>query len=116
MLICSIGILLNYSFLELFTADANLGNSLLSRPEVVLGEFDYSLLLVQQQLLEENDGLIVKQNIHTRVYGVPVCPELHKSLLPGNEDLGSFLQVSGKSIYFFLICYHNIRKLLLKIS
>lgn len=81
--------------MELFTADADLGNSLLNRPDIVLTEFDSSLLLVQQQLLQENSELFVKQNIHTRVYGVPMCPELHKSLLPGNEDLDSFLQVSG---------------------
>lgn len=59
-------------------------------------ELDNSLLLVQEQLIEEHNQLMVKQNIHARVYGVPMCPELHKSLLPDNIDLGSFLQVPGK--------------------
>lgn len=90
---------MHFSFLELFTTDVNLGNNLLRNPETILAELDSSLLSLQQQLSEENEELIIKKYIHARVYAVPVCPELHKSLLPGNEDLGSFLQVSGKIQY-----------------
>lgn len=87
-----------FSFLELCTCDASLGNNLLRYPESVLREFDISLQNVQQLLATEGPNAIIKPNIHTRVYAVPICPELHKSLLPENEDVGSFLQISGKLI------------------
>ncbi|KAJ9599686.1 hypothetical protein L9F63_026465 [Diploptera punctata] len=37
----------------------------------------------------------VKFNIHTRMTALPVCPELHRTIFPRNEDVGSFLRVSG---------------------
>jgi DNA helicase MCM9 len=29
------------------------------------------------------------------ILALPVCPELHRTIFPRNEDVGSFLRVSG---------------------
>lgn len=84
--------------MELFEADSDLGNNILKRPEIMLKEFDLSLQVVQQKLLDVHENITKKRNIHTRIYGLPVCSELHKHLLPGNEDLGLFMQISGTRI------------------
>lgn len=73
---------------------------MLRHPEAVLKEFDTSLQNVQHVLAKQHPHATVKPNTHTRVFGVPICPELHKSLLPGNDDLGSFLQISGVTLSF----------------
>lgn len=94
--------MLHFSFLELFSADVNLGKTLLSHPESILSDLDSSLITVQKQLLEEGKNFVIKQNIHARVYGLPVYREQHKNLMPTNENVGSFLQVSGMKIKMFI--------------
>jgi len=36
-----------------------------------------------------------KRHIHTRVTGLPVCPELTRDTLPKSSDVGCFLSISG---------------------
>ncbi|XP_060802180.1 DNA helicase MCM9 isoform X2 [Amyelois transitella] len=41
------------------------------------------------------DYKYLKRNVHARFFGLPVCPELHRTLFPKNIDLGCFLKVTG---------------------
>lgn len=45
----------------------------------------------------------LKRNVQARFFGLPVCPELHRTIFPKNVDLGCFLKVTGNiSIIFKL--------------
>lgn len=89
------------SFVELFEANANLGNQLLENPDKTLEEFDRSVQTAQQHVLidlskdMEVEDFSLKMNVHCRVHALPVCTELHRNLLPANQDLGMFLQITG---------------------
>ena len=50
------------------------------------------LLYNMQQLLFSQ---VRKRHIHTRVTGLPVCPELTRDTLPKSSDVGCFLSISG---------------------
>lgn len=88
------------SFLNLFEADPNTGDGVLCNPKNTLAKCDQDLIKAQQRILEEESStsqkrLSVKQNVSARFYGLPVCPELHRSTIPKNKDLGCFLKVAG---------------------
>ncbi|NXB54654.1 MCM9 helicase, partial [Leucopsar rothschildi] len=42
--------------------------------------------------------LSLKQNLHARVSGLPVCPELTREHIPKSKDVGHFLSVTGTVI------------------
>lgn len=63
------------------------------------------IVKAQQNLLEQDDYKYqveklsyksLKKNVHARFFGLPVCPELHRTVFPKNVDLGCFLKVTGK--------------------
>ncbi|KAK4881303.1 hypothetical protein RN001_004622 [Aquatica leii] len=88
----------NINFIELFDVETKLGNKLLKDPEEALEELDCWVLHVQEMILQEcsdKTNLVFKRNVHARVYGLPACPELHRTVFPRNEDLASFLQITG---------------------
>uniref|UniRef100_UPI00358E190E DNA helicase MCM9-like isoform X1 n=1 Tax=Myxine glutinosa TaxID=7769 RepID=UPI00358E190E len=77
------------------------GEALLSQPEVALRAFDAVLQRASASLLEslaESAGCTVKKNLHTRVSGLPQCPELMRDRVPRAVDLGRLLCVSGTVI------------------
>lgn len=74
---------------------------MLKNPEKTLEEFNTAAQTVQHHVLAELNGdlnvsqLSVKTHVHCRVHALPICPELHRNLLPGNQDMGMFLQITG---------------------
>ena len=42
--------------------------------------------------------LVPKEHIHFRVMGMPMCPEVHRSTIPRNQDFGKFLCIQGTVI------------------
>ncbi|KAK5649225.1 hypothetical protein RI129_000254 [Pyrocoelia pectoralis] len=92
---------LNINFIELFDNDTTLGNELLRDPEQSLDELNNWVLHVQDIILQQlvdNPNLSFKENVCARVYGLPACPELHRSTFPRAEDLNLFLQITGTVI------------------
>ncbi|XP_075210541.1 DNA helicase MCM9-like [Lycorma delicatula] len=91
------------NFLSLFEKNPELGNIVLSSPDSVLPECDKAILEAQRLFFEEDGSesdvkMIIKPKVHTRLSGLPICPELNRTVLPGNDDLGSFLRISGTVI------------------
>ncbi|GLH03509.1 DNA replication licensing factor Mcm2 [Gryllus bimaculatus] len=87
-------------FGSLFEASTEIGNGILANPNHFLPLCDQALLdaeiyLLDEQSEEAKSDLIVKTRIHARVTALPVCPELHRSIFPRNDDIGSFLRLSG---------------------
>ncbi|RZF41605.1 hypothetical protein LSTR_LSTR000319 [Laodelphax striatellus] len=93
------------NFVTLFETSAQLGDDILSNPKDVLPLCDQALIAAQKKILAKfsedeiaAEGLTLKTKIHARLAGLPVCPELNRSVFPGNEDLSSFLRVTGTVI------------------
>lgn len=62
-----------FSFVSLFEVSPELGESVLSKPLLILPTCDEALVEVQSSLLSDIDaGLepVVKSNIHTRITGI----------------------------------------------
>jgi Predicted ATPase involved in replication control, Cdc46/Mcm family len=36
-----------------------------------------------------------KKNLMLHISELPICPQLHRTQFPNNEDIGSLLQISG---------------------
>ncbi|KAF6204872.1 hypothetical protein GE061_019036 [Apolygus lucorum] len=85
------------NFVTLFETCTTLGDGILSQPTALLPLCDKALIEAQQKVKERLQmcSLVVKINVHARIFALPVCPELYKSVFPRNEDLGSFLRISG---------------------
>ncbi|XP_039276128.1 DNA helicase MCM9 [Nilaparvata lugens] len=93
------------NFVTLFETSAQLGDDILSNPKDVLPLCDQALVAAQRKILAKfseqeitSEGLTLKTKVHARLAGLPVCPELNRSVFPGNEDLSSFLRVTGTVI------------------
>lgn len=78
---------------------------MLCSPVKTLPACNSDIIKLQQEILEEDkfSSLIsnlqfkyLKRNVHARFFGLPVCPELHRTIFPKNVDLGCFLKVSGR--------------------
>ncbi|KAM3967013.1 LOW QUALITY PROTEIN: uncharacterized protein ACR2FA_011898 [Aphomia sociella] len=91
-------------FLKLFETYPDVGDKVLCSPIESLPACRQDIIKVQQNLLEEKeynaiisnlDYYYLKRNVHARFYGLPVCPELHRTVFPKNVDLGCFLKVTG---------------------
>ncbi|CAB3360901.1 Hypothetical predicted protein [Cloeon dipterum] len=90
----------NVNFISLFESNYDLGDSLLSNPAGCLAICDKVLLdcqalVVSQQPDEVRHEFVTKTKIHTRFSSLPACPELHRAAFPRNEDINSFLRVTG---------------------
>lgn len=46
----------------------------------------------------EQTNLVMKENIHFRVMGLPDCPEVNRSTMPKLKDYGKFLCIQGTCI------------------
>ncbi|XP_017772102.1 PREDICTED: DNA helicase MCM9-like [Nicrophorus vespilloides] len=84
-------------FVEICDADPKLANSILGSPEEGLQACDNLIISAQEALITQTDNKIytLKKNVHARVFGLPTCPEVHRTDLPKPTDFGSFLQLSG---------------------
>ncbi|XP_013414481.1 DNA helicase MCM9 [Lingula anatina] len=87
--------------LTLFETNMAISEVLISCPLKILPVFDSALKLAQEDIYREHPQrhhMKVKCNIHARIMGLPVCPELTREVLPKTSDVGSFLSVSGTVI------------------
>ncbi|NXO97120.1 MCM9 helicase, partial [Certhia brachydactyla] len=87
--------------LTLFETNMEIGEYFNAFPREVLPVFDSALrraALAALQDSAEPAQLSLKQNIHARVSGLPVCPELTREHIPKSKDVGHFLSVTGTVI------------------
>ena len=85
-----------FNFMELFEDSTTLGNKILTEHEASMEECRESAKVSQEMLKEDlQQNFIVKENVHVRIFQLPSCPELSRIVFPKNQDLNSFLQISG---------------------
>ncbi|XP_023933953.2 DNA helicase MCM9 [Bicyclus anynana] len=91
-------------FLKLFETYPDIGDKVLCSPVSTLKSCNEDIIKAQQNILEKEEykPLIdklnfkyLKRNVQARIYGLPVCPELHRTVFPKNVDIGCFLKVTG---------------------
>nr|XP_026485397.1 DNA helicase MCM9-like [Vanessa tameamea] len=91
-------------FLKLFETYPDVGDKVLCSPVDTIPACNKDILKVQQNILEKEEYKstvlklpfsYLKRNVHARFFGLPVCPELHRTIFPKNVDLGCFLKVTG---------------------
>ncbi|XP_060094620.1 DNA helicase MCM9 [Heteronotia binoei] len=92
--------------LTLFEANMEIGEYFNAFPNEVLPIFDNALrrtaLSVFQSISQAHD-VSIKQNLHARISGLPVCPELTRENIPKTKDVGHFLSVTGTIIRTSLV-------------
>ncbi|XP_027572105.2 DNA helicase MCM9 isoform X1 [Pipra filicauda] len=87
--------------LTLFETNMEIGEYFNAFPSEVLPIFDSALrraALAALQDAADPAQLSLKQNLHARVSGLPVCPELTREHIPKTKDVGHFLSVTGTVI------------------
>ncbi|XP_074436960.1 DNA helicase MCM9 isoform X1 [Larus michahellis] len=95
--------------LTLFEANMEIGEYFNAFPSEVLPIFDSALRRAALAALQaatttaDPPQLSVKQNLHARVSGLPVCPELTREHIPKARDVGHFLSVTGTVIRTSLV-------------
>ncbi|XP_049673977.1 DNA helicase MCM9 isoform X1 [Accipiter gentilis] len=93
--------------LTLFETNMEIGEYFNAFPSEVLPIFDSALrraaLAALQAATAASPQLSVKQNLHVRVSGLPVCPELTREHIPKTRDVGHFLSVTGTVIRTSLV-------------
>ncbi|XP_054832390.1 DNA helicase MCM9 isoform X1 [Eublepharis macularius] len=92
--------------LTLFETNMEIGEYFNAFPNEVLPIFDNALrrtaLSVFQSVSQAHD-FSIKQNLHARISGLPVCPELTRENIPKTKDVGHFLSVTGTVIRTSLV-------------
>ncbi|NXY82224.1 MCM9 helicase, partial [Alcedo cyanopectus] len=93
--------------LTLFEANMEIGEYFNAFPSQVLPVFDAALrraaLATLQGAPAPPPQLSMKQNLHARVSGLPVCPELTREHIPKTRDVGHFLSVTGTVVRASLV-------------
>ncbi|NXI82893.1 MCM9 helicase, partial [Rhipidura dahli] len=87
--------------LTLFETNMEIGEYFNAFPSEVLPIFDSALRRAALAALQDSGDpaqLSLKQNLHARVSGLPVCPELTREHIPKSKDVGHFLSVTGTVI------------------
>ncbi|XP_029799585.1 DNA helicase MCM9 isoform X2 [Suricata suricatta] len=87
--------------MTLFETNMEIGEYFNTFPNEVLTVFDSALrrsALTILQSLPQPEGASMKQNLHARISGLPVCPELVREHIPKTKDVGHFLSVTGTVI------------------
>ncbi|XP_022123387.2 DNA helicase MCM9 [Pieris rapae] len=91
-------------FIKLFESYPDVGDKVLCNPVESLPACNRDVILAQRHILDmpeykvlvnKLDHCCLKKNVHARFFGLPVCPELHRTVFPKNVDLGCFLKVNG---------------------
>ncbi|XP_039603575.1 DNA helicase MCM9 isoform X1 [Polypterus senegalus] len=87
--------------ITLFETNMEVAEYFNSFPNDVLLIFDSALqraaMFVVQSLSTPKDHKM-KQNLHTRISGLPVCPELTRDSIPTSCDVGHFLSITATVI------------------
>ncbi|XP_004422321.1 PREDICTED: DNA helicase MCM9 [Ceratotherium simum simum] len=92
--------------MTLFETNMEIGEYFNAFPNEVLTVFDSALqrsALTVLQSLSQLEGVSMKQNLHARISGLPVCPELVREHIPKTKDVGHFLSVTGTVIRTSLV-------------
>ncbi|XP_068794248.1 DNA helicase MCM9 [Struthio camelus] len=92
--------------LTLFETNMEIGEYFNAFPSEVLPVFDNALRRAAASALQaaaEAPRLGVKPNLHARISGLPVCPELTREHIPKTRDVGHFLSVTGTVIRTSLV-------------
>nr|XP_055118651.1 DNA helicase MCM9 isoform X1 [Symphalangus syndactylus] len=92
--------------MTLFETNMEIGEYFNMFPNEVLTIFDSALrrsALTILQSLSQPEGVSMKQNLHARISGLPVCPELVREHIPKTKDVGHFLSVTGTVIRTSLV-------------
>ncbi|NXP49901.1 MCM9 helicase, partial [Heliornis fulica] len=92
--------------MTLFETNMEIGDYFNAFPTEVLAVFDSALrraALAELQGTETPTQLSMKQNLHARVSGLPVCPELTREHIPKTRDVGHFLSVTGTVVRTSLV-------------
>ncbi|RVE53562.1 hypothetical protein evm_001703 [Chilo suppressalis] len=91
-------------FLKLFETNPDVGDKVLCNPVESLPDCDKDIIKAQQNILEQDiykeklselQNYCLKIKVQARFFGLPVCPELQRTIFPKNIDLGCFLKVTG---------------------
>lgn len=105
MPICNSLFFITCSFLKLFETYPDIGDQVLCSPIKTLPNCDKDIVKSQEIILEKVEYRTqilkltyssIKQNVHARFFGLPVCPELSRTIFPKSIDLGCFLKLTGK--------------------
>ncbi|XP_059033702.1 DNA helicase MCM9 isoform X2 [Mustela lutreola] len=92
--------------MTLFETNMEIGEYFNAFPNEVLTVFDSALrrsALTILQSLSQPEGASMKQNLHARISGLPICPELVREHIPKTKDVGHFLSVTGTVIRTSLV-------------
>ncbi|XP_057594418.1 DNA helicase MCM9 isoform X2 [Hippopotamus amphibius kiboko] len=92
--------------MTLFETNMEIGEYFNTFPNEVLTIFDNALrrsALTILQSLSQPEDVSMKQNLHARISGLPVCPELVREHIPKTKDVGHFLSVTGTVIRTSLV-------------
>nr|8S91_D Chain D, DNA helicase MCM9 [Homo sapiens]8S91_E Chain E, DNA helicase MCM9 [Homo sapiens]8S91_F Chain F, DNA helicase MCM9 [Homo sapiens]8S92_D Chain D, DNA helicase MCM9 [Homo sapiens]8S92_E Chain E, DNA helicase MCM9 [Homo sapiens]8S92_F Chain F, DNA helicase MCM9 [Homo sapiens]8S94_D Chain D, DNA helicase MCM9 [Homo sapiens]8S94_E Chain E, DNA helicase MCM9 [Homo sapiens]8S94_F Chain F, DNA helicase MCM9 [Homo sapiens] len=92
--------------MTLFETNMEIGEYFNMFPSEVLTIFDSALrrsALTILQSLSQPEAVSMKQNLHARISGLPVCPELVREHIPKTKDVGHFLSVTGTVIRTSLV-------------
>jgi DNA replicative helicase MCM subunit Mcm2 (Cdc46/Mcm family) len=92
--------ILEFSFLELYEANMQLGALLIRYPKQMLPLFDEAVSRFQDTLLIHNPrpGMKKKHRFHVRISNLPLNPETTKGVLPRSIDIGLLVAVRGTVI------------------
>ncbi|XP_048107176.1 DNA helicase MCM9 isoform X1 [Alosa alosa] len=88
--------------MTLFEANMEVGEYFNALPNLVIPVFDIALQKAAETIGSScpslQGALGVKPNLHARISGLPVCPELTRDHIPRARDAGHFLCVTGTVI------------------
>uniref|UniRef100_A0A672Q3E1 DNA helicase MCM9 n=1 Tax=Sinocyclocheilus grahami TaxID=75366 RepID=A0A672Q3E1_SINGR len=88
--------------MTLFEDNMEVGECFNAFPSQVLPVFDNALHRVAQTISRSSSSpqerFKLKHNLHVRISGLPMCPELTRDHIPKARDVGHFLSVTGTVI------------------
>uniref|UniRef100_A0A9J8BLG5 DNA helicase n=1 Tax=Cyprinus carpio carpio TaxID=630221 RepID=A0A9J8BLG5_CYPCA len=88
--------------MTLFEDNMEVGECFNAFPSQVLPIFDNALHRVAQTISQSSsspqESFKLKHNLHVRISGLPMCPELTRDHIPKARDVGHFLSVTGTVI------------------
>uniref|UniRef100_A0A8C2FFI7 DNA helicase MCM9 n=1 Tax=Cyprinus carpio TaxID=7962 RepID=A0A8C2FFI7_CYPCA len=89
--------------MTLFEDNMEVGEYFNAFPSQVLPVFDNALHRVAQTISQSSsspqESFKLKHNLHVRISGLPMCPELTRDHIPKARDVGHFLSVTGTVIH-----------------
>ncbi|KAK9720086.1 DNA helicase mcm9 [Basidiobolus ranarum] len=89
------------NMVDLLESNSDLCHILIQNPTVFVPILDQAIQVVQGYYLKTHSlrsHMSQKSNCHARVMSLPHCPELVRTIIPGSEDIGRLLSISGTVI------------------